>query len=605
MLFIRLAYLIVVMAVPGFLWAQEPDSANTADTTKSGVLQDIRKSSLFRRALGSVTRKVPVDPVEPVRSEIAFMPFEGRIIRKILIRHIDFQRAVYDTSRNIRNVVTRIANDLHGTSRDWVIRDHLFVRENEPVNPYKLADNERFLRDQNFLLDARLYIIPLRESDSVDVVVMTRDVFSLGGSVSPSTSRTRLRLYDVNLGGWGQHVEFNALMSSDRRPGFLYELLYQKKSIGGSFVDGSVGYTQLNSGSSYGLEEEKAYFIRFDRPLVSPYTRYAGGMEISKNWSENFLRKADSLFRDYRYYINDFWIGYNIGAESNQDRSRHFVAIRAFDQHFTRLPESLREDEEPLYHNRTFLLGSATFFRRNFYTTRYIYGFGRTEDIPYGHNVSVTMGWSRHRGLDRPYFGLDFEKSFVTAQDEFYTFGLRTGGYANGGGVEDGVVLLSGQMMSRLIPRGKFLFRQYFTADYTRLFRQRTALLLDINNEFGLQYFRADSLRGIRRFHINSETVAFTPWQFLGFRFAGFAFGEMAMIGQRGEGLFTRKPFFGFGGGVRTRNENLIFGTIELRFVWFPRTVEDISPFNFRISTNLRVKYSAGFVRAPSILSYN
>jgi hypothetical protein len=603
MRFLWLAYLAMM---PGLLPAQTPDTVRSNDSTKvPGVIQGIGKSSVAKRVLKSITRSVPVDDVEPVRSEAAFMPFEGRVIRNIVIRHIDFQQPLYDTSRSIGNFIIRAANDLHGTSRDWVIRDHLFVRKNERVNPYKLADNERFLRDQNFLLDARIYIVPLRESDSVDVVVMTRDVFSLGGKISPSASRTRFSVYDVNLGGWGQHVEFNGLVSSNRSPGFLYEMLYRKKSIGGTFIDGTFGYTQLNTGSSYGLEEEKAYFVRFDRPLVSPYTRYAGGLEISRNWSENFVRKADSLFRDYRYYINDFWVGYNIGAASNQDRSRHFVAIRAFDQHFTRLPLSLRDDEAPFYHNRTFVLGSATFFRRDFYTTRFIYGFGRTEDIPYGHNASVTMGWSRHRGIARPYFGLDLEKSFVTTHDEFYTFGVRAGGYANSGGIEDGVLLLSGQMMSRPIPRGKFLFRQYLTADYTRLFRQRSAMLLDINHEFGLQYFRADSLSGTRRFHINSETVAFTPWQFLGFRFAGFAVGEMAMIGGPSESIFARKPFFGFGGGVRTRNENLIFGTVELRFIWFPRTVEDISPFNFRISTNLRVKYSAGFVRAPSILVYN
>lgn len=171
--------------------------------------------------------------------------------------------------------------------------------------------------------------------------------------------------------------------------------------------------------------------------------------------------------------------------------------------------------------------------------------------------------------------------------------------------MEDGVLLLSGQVMSRLVPYGKFLLRQYLTVDYTRLFRQRTELLLDINDEFGLQYFRADSLRGTKRLHVHSETVAFTPWQLLGFRFAGFALGELAMISDRREGIFANKPYFGLGGGVRTRNENLIFGTVELRFVWFPRTVEDISPFNVRISTNLRVKYSGGFVRAPDILQYN
>lgn len=594
--------------IPSLLFAQEKDSVDAPrDTTKAGqIINDIKQSKLSKRILKSITRKRTSDPVAAVKSEAAFLPYNGKIIRKIIIRHIDFQKTVYDTTKNIRNTVTRIGNALHSTSKDWVIKDNLFIRENRPVNPYKLADNERHLRDLDFLLDAKFYIIPLRNSpDSVDIVVLTRDVFSLGGTINPANpSRTRLRLYDANLGGWGQRLQFNGLIEPDRDPDFAYEFLYRKNSIAGSFINASFGYTQLNTGSSYGEEEEKAYYIRFDRPLVSPYTRYAGGIELSRNWSENFFNINDSLFRDYRYVINDFWVGYNIGANSNNDRSRHFIAIRAFDQHFTRVPWQVREQERPLYNDQTFVLASATFFKQDFYTARYIYGFGRTEDVPYGHNVSVTMGWTRQRGTERPYIGLEGEKSIVTRLGEFYTLGVRAGGYTNDG-LEDATVLVSGALTSRLIPRGQFLFRQSIKVDYTRVFKQRTSVPLDINNEFGLQYFRADSLLGTKRFHILSETLAFTPWEILGFRFAPFAFGEMAMIAGNDKSIFSDKPYFGFGGGVRTRNENLIFGTVELRVIYYPRTIEDISSFNIRVTSNLRIKYSGGFVRAPGFVRYN
>lgn len=586
---------------------QDTTSAKTDTTQATGIISDIKDSKLTRRILKSITRKRPADPVAAVRSEAAFMPYEGKIIRNILIRHIDFQRTVYDTTKSIRNTITRIGNKLHSTSKDWVIRDNLFIREDKALNPYKLADNERHLRDLDFLLDAKFYVIPLRASpDSVDIVVLTRDVFSLGGTVNPSsTSRTRVRLYDANLGGWGQRLQFNGLIEPDRDPNFLYEFLYRKNSIGGSFVNGTVGYTQLNTGSSYGEEEEKAYYVRFDRPLVSPYTRYAGGLEFSRNWSENFFNRNDSLFRDYRYVVNDFWIGYNIGANSNNDRSRHFIAVRAFDQHFTRVPRQLQEQERPLYNDQTFVLGSATFFKQDFYTSRFIYGFGRTEDVPYGHNISLAMGWTRQRGIARLYMGIDAEKSLVSRLGEFYTMAVRTGAFRSNNRLEDATVLVSGELMSRLIPRGAFLFRQSILVDYTRVFRQRTSVPLDINNEFGLQYFRADSLWGTKRFHIQSETIAFSPWQLLGFRFAPFAFGEMAMIAGDKQSIFYDKPYFGFGGGIRTRNENLIFGTVELRLIYYPRTIENITSFNVRVTTNLRIKYSGTFVRAPGFVRYN
>jgi hypothetical protein len=130
-------------------------------------------------------------------------------------------------------------------------------------------------------------------------------------------------------------------------------------------------------------------------------------------------------------------------------------------------------------------------------------------------------------------------------------------------------------------------------------------LPLDINNEFGIRYFVADSLLGTKRFHLNSETVAYTPISVLGFRMAPFLFGEMAMLNYNSESIISNKPYFGFGGGIRTRNENLVFGTIEVRLVYFPRTVQDINTFSIRISSNLRVKYSASFVRPPSFVTYN
>jgi hypothetical protein len=603
---VRCFILSVALSLPGILLAQDKDTVQS-DTTKRTIIETIKGSRVSKRLMKSITRKRNSNPTAAVRSEDAFMPFEGKIIRKIEIRHIGFDKTVYDTTRNIKNTITRISKALHSNSKEWLIKDHLFIRENRQLNPYKLADNERYLRDLDFILDSKIYVVPLRNKDSVDVVVLTRDVFSLGGSFNPSSpTKTRFRLTDVNLGGWGQRVQFNGLLEEGRNPAFVYEALYRKNSIGGSFVNGTVGYTQMNTGSSYGDEEEKAYYLRLDRPLVSPYTTFAGGMELSKNWSQNFFNRNDTLFRDYRYLVKDFWIGYNIGVRNNsRNRSRHFVAIRAFDQNFTKPPSQLSERASPIYNDRSFVLAGLTFFKQNFYTASYIYGFGRTEDVPYGHSMSMYVGWSRELNRKRPYVGLEFEKAIVTRRNEFYNLAVRTGGYQNNGKLEDGVMLFSGSMTSRLIPYGELLIRQSFGADYTRVFRQQTTLPLDINNEFGLRYFVADSLWGSKRFHVNTETLVFTPISIAGFRFAPFGFGEMAMINARGNSIFSDKPYFGFGGGIRTRNENLVFGTIELRFVYFPRTVQNMNGFAIRLSSNLRVKYSAGFVKPPGFVRFN
>ncbi|MBT1701984.1 hypothetical protein [Chryseosolibacter indicus] len=608
-----LFWLAVLLSGPSF--AQKRDTVSKddsvrvkSDTTKAGqIINNIKDSKVSKRLIKTITRKQSRNPGATIKSEEFFIPYEGKIIRKIIVRQVGFDKTITDTTRNIKNTISKIANKLHSNSKDWVIKDHLFIKENRPVNPYKMADNERYIRDLDFILDAKLFIVPLDHTDdSVDVIVMTRDVFSVGGSFNPSgPTKTRFRLYDVNMFGWGQRVQFTGLVDEGRNPPFGYEFQYRKNSIGGSFITATGGYTQLNTGSSYGREEEKAYYLRLERPLVSPYTELAGGLEISRNWSSNLYSVNDSVFRQYTYLVKDFWIGYNIGARSNiRDRNRHFIAIRTFDQVFTKKPLQNQETLNPIYNNRTFVLGGVTFFKQNFYTTRFIYGFGRTEDVPYGHTMSMYFGWSRELGLERPYLGFEVNKSIVDRRGHFYNVNFRGGGY-NKNGLEDVSLLLSGSVFSRLFSYKNLLIRQTLGGDITYVFNQKTALPLDINAEFGLQGFNVDSLWGTKRFHINSETLVFTPLEFLGFKIAPFTYGEMAFLSPEHKGLLNSKPYFGLGGGLRTRNENLVFGTIELRFMYYPRSLPDLTNFKVRLSSNLRVKYSATFVKPPSLVQYN
>ena len=609
--------LLLILGLSGYCEAQirsdslksrEDTIKNRRDTTRTGkIIRKIRKTKVSKRLVRTITRKKPQDPNATIKSEDSFIPYEGKIIRKIIIRQIGFDKTVIDTARNMKSTLTRIGNKLHSKSRDWVIRDNLFIRENKPINPYKMADNERYLRDLDFILDARFFIVPFSHTeDSVDVIVMTRDVFSIGGSFNPrSATKTRFRIYDTNLFGYGQRVQFMGQVEEGRSPVFGYEWIYRKNSVGGSFITATGGYTQLNTGSSYGHEEEKAFYLKLDRPLVSPYTRFAGGYEISRNWSHNVYQTNDTVFWKYRYRVNDFWIGYNIGAKSNyRYRTRHFIAFRAFNQNFTEPPLQNQEAINPIYSNRTFVLGGVTLFKQNFYTARYIYGFGRTEDVPYGHSMSLNFGWSRQLGLHRPYIGLDVGKSIVSPNGQFYNLMFRAGVF-NNDGAEDAAILFSGNLTSRLISYRRLLIRQILGGDITYVHNQRTSLPLDINNEFGLRGFSADSLWGTKRFHINGETHFFTPHELLGFRFAPFIYSEMAWIAPERESLFENDPFFGLGGGIRTRNENLVFGTIELRLMYYPRTYQDLSSFQVRLSSNLRVKYTASFVRPPSFIQYN
>src|SRR6185369_3555854 len=135
--------------------------------------------------LQAISREPEVDP-SPflVKSEDAYLKYEGKIIRRIVLKRMGFDKLVVDTARNLQSAMARTANRLHTNSREFTIRNNLFIREGNPLNPYRLADNERLLRNLDFMMDARIFVRPIRNNpDSVDLVVVTRDVFSLGGSL--------------------------------------------------------------------------------------------------------------------------------------------------------------------------------------------------------------------------------------------------------------------------------------------------------------------------------------------------------------------------------------------------------------------------------------
>src|SRR5690606_8664905 len=152
-----------------------------------------------------------------------------------------------------------VADALHGTTRTSVIRNHLLIRSGMEVNPYLIADNERYLRELDFILDSRIFVRPVEgQKDSVDVIVATRDVFSLGGEIGGSfPTAPEISIYDANFLGRGQRLEFLTLLDRDRDPRFGYAFIYSKSSVFGSLADAEVGYSQLNTGPSNGDRSEE------------------------------------------------------------------------------------------------------------------------------------------------------------------------------------------------------------------------------------------------------------------------------------------------------------------------------------------------------------
>ncbi len=560
-----------------------------------------RQQSAVRKAIGRGIALISTAPNDTIKNEWSSSNFEGyanKIVRKIEIDFIGLDRSVYDTTRRMNKTLSRIANSLHTQTKENVIRNHLFVYKNKPLNPFLLADNERFLRSLDFILDARMVVTPLEGTDSVDIVVITRDVFSLGGSLGGSPTAPEFSLYDANLAGGGQRFRFSGKLDSGRDPRFGYSLQYQKSSLFGSLANLEVAYTELNNGVSLGSENEYAYFVRLNRPLVSPYSRLAGGFEVSNNWSRNIFNRPDSAFLNYKYQLVDTWAGYNLGINSElANRNRYFLAVRYFDNFFSQRPAQEVIREQVRYASSSGLLGELTFYRKNYFKTRYVVGFGRTEDIPIGVSVSVAMGYLTLLGKERPYGGVKIDYLRASKRGDFYEIKLESGGFVQEKS-EDVLLKVAASFYTRARNTGKSKLRTFIGGGYTVLFNKMTSQFLSVGNRqvFG---FVGDSILGTHQVFAKTETTLYTPFSLAGFRFAPFI--GLDAVQTNCLVCKERVPVIvGLNGGVRTRNENLIFGTMELRFTFIPDDGRGKNQFGFSFRQNLQIRNATNFIVAPS-----
>lgn len=604
-------------------WAEVYAQSTTrlvGDTSKTCDTAAARKHwahNIFRQAWNSI-QKDPNDcdaseddGVLNARGEEMYKPYEGKYIRYIYIEKFNFERNFQDTSRSIKSLGTRLANSLHSTTRDWVIRNNLYIREGDRLDAYEIADNERYLRTLDYLQDARINILPVRHTDTVDLLVITKDVFSIKADVNNAgIQMINPRLAENNFMGTGHRIFGGVLWDPSRSPIWGYDAGFTLRNLGGSFFNVTADHNTINNGTSIGLEEEVATLLRIERPLISPYSKYAGALEISTNHSINSTNKPDSLFAKYTYQNFDIWGGYNLCLdhvlqEDHTIRDRKFLSLRYFVNHFTDNPVAFESKFDPIYNDKTAVLGSLTFFRQDFIKTQYIYGFGITEDVPYGYNVTVTGGWWKQLNLQRPYAGLNVDYFFAHGDGSFAQYYLRTGSFLNDGKLQDASLLAGISYFSPIVFSGDFKIRQYIRATYSQLFNPLTYEPLRINNVYGLRDFGSDSVWGNQRISLQTETSFFTRYKYYGFKIAPFIYADASFI-RGADAPFNKGDIYpGIGGGIRARNENLIFGTIELKGIWFPRPVVGNTTFRITLNSGLRYRYNTQYVHAPDIARLN
>jgi hypothetical protein len=329
----------------------------------------------------------------------------------------------------------------------------------------------------------------------------------------------------------------------------------------------------------------------------------AGAIEFSHHWSANVYSMTDTAFLRYRYNITDTWLGYNMGLHNPLgNRRRHFMAVRFFDGYFLEQPDLVEHRDTQGYSNAYGYLAAYSFYRTDFFRTRYIYGFGRTEDVPNGVSVSAIGGYVRQQQIERPYWGANIQHFLARPSGSFYQVTVEGGAYSRQRKAEDVVFSVAASYTTPAFSLKEFKIRTFLSAGWVGLFNPVVIDPVEIRDS-EVYGFSADSVWGNRKFYFRLESVVFTPWQVLGVRMAPFVGMQHAWL-RCNSCTRERLPIWGISGGLRMRNENLIFGTVEIRVTYVPTTVETASKISLEFRQRLQVKNTAGFVRSPALIRY-
>jgi hypothetical protein len=183
----------------------------------------------------------------------------------------------------------RAANKLHIKTRATVIRGQLLFKTGDRYDARLVQENERILRANDYLYDAR--IVPIAwDGHTVDLEVRSRDVWTLNPGFnfgrSGGTNSTNVHVQEENLLGTGRKVELAWDSNVDST---AWTVSYMDPHFLESFTRLAVSYSDSNDG--------KSELFSLGRPFYALDTRWAAGTTLG----------------DTRYVTDRYELGKTVG----------------------------------------------------------------------------------------------------------------------------------------------------------------------------------------------------------------------------------------------------------------------------------------------------
>ncbi len=579
-----------------------------SDSFYDSLINRASKNKITKTALNLLLVKKPAKgkfiAIEDIRNEEYYRLYSGKKIRNIEIVKLDvFGPGLNDTTKTTLQSIHNFGNKIHINTRIFKIKSNLFFNSGDTIDPLLLVDNERLLRNLDYIKEASIQIAEIPEMpEYVDVLIVMRDVFSAGFNLDLLNLESGfIDIYENNLAGIGHKLQGKVYINTTENPPTGYEFNYNIGNIGGTFIKSNIQYLKA-------FETEKYGFV-LRRNYLTYNSRWAGSIKIYQTSTLADIRKIDTTLSNVRlnYLTQDFWLSYAFLLNSKninfKNRTRFILGLRYLNNTFYKGP-FISERYNFQYHDNQMLLAGFGFSRQKYFKSNLIYGFGKTEDIPVGCLIQLNTGFEKDEFFKRPYFGFKFLRSSYFSKIGYLNINAEVGGFYYENKIEQGVVRVYGQAISNLHYINRLKLREFLTLDYTRGINRfyDEKIYLNSTNIWGLS---SDETYGIQKVSFRSELVAFSNIFIYNFRFLFFGFGDIGMVGPENKFVFRNTLYSGIGLGFRVRNENFVFKTFQVKLAFYPNFPNDAEQLYYLISGENSQKSINLDPVAPTIVGYD
>jgi len=550
-------------------------------------------------------KEYPTNPASKETKQVnPYLHYKGCIIKNIKITVYDpFGYNTNDTIKYTINKAQRFGNNAHITTRQFVIINKLLFKKNDSINPLSISESERILREAVFVTDANIYISATTNKDSVNVNVIIHDKWPITIPLAITDIYTSARFRNLNLFGVGQQFEQYGKLSKPND--FEFNGYYGIANIDNTYISSNLAYFNNKDGTDITLS--------FDRPFFSPLTPWAGGITIAHSWRK--YQYTDSALKDIKLIpINslsyDLWTGKSLKLfKLKKDKSffnqstNIIIGGRYYARKFLNKPSELIDPSKTNF-NTDAGLGNIAFSVQQFYKDKFIYRFGANEDVPEGLIVQFIYGVIKQEYKKiRYYTGIEIARA-KHFKIGYFSATFSYGIFFNKLTTNDITTNYKLYYFSNLYKKGKWFFREFLNLNFVHGQNKLNGETITFSNN-ELYGFENRTLTGNTKITLSSETVAYLPYQLIGFRFAPVITIGLGIIGNQTQKLISSNLYQAYTLGVMLRNENLLTSTFQFSvgaYPFFPDDGKFTLKYNPIASFTLRVR--AFSVSKPEFISY-